>query len=83
MKKAEIKTVQEKLDLTNYEFSVVCNVSIKTIEKWRSGTRNPSGPAVSLLKIFGIIAKKGAVTKVDVLKTVGYGGDNSNERRGL
>jgi len=47
----EIKVIREKVGLTQSEFAGLMQVSIKTLQNWEQGRRNPTGPAAALLKI--------------------------------
>lgn len=41
----------EKLGLTQKEFSGMIGVSIKTLQNWEQGRREPEGPAKALLRV--------------------------------
>ena len=43
--------IRLKLNLTQAEFAAMMNVSIRTIQDWEQERRNPSGPAIALLRI--------------------------------
>lgn len=47
----EFKEAQQKLGLTNEQTSRLLRVSVRTIEKWRQGTREVPGPAIVVLKL--------------------------------
>lgn len=47
----EIRTVRQKLQLTQAEFAGLVHVSKKTIERWESGIKEITGPIVSLLHL--------------------------------
>jgi putative transcriptional regulator len=47
----EVKVVREKIGLTQTEFAGLMQVSIKTLQNWEQGRRNPTGPAAALLRI--------------------------------
>lgn len=47
----DAKTVREKTGLTQSEFAIVMNVSVKTLQNWEQSRRMPTGPAAALLKI--------------------------------
>ena len=47
----EIKTIRKKRKLTQAEFAELANVSVKTVERWESGTKPVTGPIVTLVKI--------------------------------
>jgi len=55
----EFKAKQAALGLTNFDAATVLRVSVRTVEKWRQGTRAVPGPVVV---IFFLLAKyKGAI----------------------
>ncbi|MBV7337234.1 helix-turn-helix domain-containing protein [Chloroflexi bacterium TSY] len=45
------KVIRQKLDLSQSAFAGMMGVSLRTIQDWEQGRRNPSGPAKSLLRI--------------------------------
>lgn len=47
----DIKIIRKKLKLTQAEFAELANVSVKTIERWESGSKPVTGPIVTLIKI--------------------------------
>lgn len=56
----EIKEVRAQLDVSQAEFALMINdiidhhvvgVSLRTLQNWEQGRRNPDGPAKALLKI--------------------------------
>ncbi len=47
----DAKSVREKIGLSQSEFAKLMQVSIKTLQNWEQHRRNPTGPAVALLKI--------------------------------
>ena len=47
----EIKTVREKLNVSQTEFALMIGVSIRTLQNWEQGRRKPEGPAKALLRI--------------------------------
>ncbi len=47
----DVKTIREKIGLSQGEFATLMHVSIKTLQNWEQHRRNPTGPAVALLKI--------------------------------
>lgn len=50
----DVKAVREKIGLSQSEFARLMRVSIKTIQNWEQHRRNPTGPAVALLKIVNV-----------------------------
>ena len=51
LKKPDVKALREKTGLTQAEFSSMIGVSIKTLQNWEQGRREPEGPAKALLKV--------------------------------
>ena len=51
VQKFDVRTVREKTGLSQSDFAMVMNVSIKTIQNWEQHRREPTGPAEALLKI--------------------------------
>jgi putative transcriptional regulator len=51
IKPPEIKTVREKLNVSQTEFALMIGVSIRTLQNWEQGRRKPEGPAKALLRI--------------------------------
>ena len=47
----EIKSVREKLDVSQNEFALMIGVSVRTLQNWEQGRRRPEGPAKALLRI--------------------------------
>lgn len=47
----EVKTIREKLGLSQSEFALMIGISKRTLENWEQGKRHPTGPAKALLKI--------------------------------
>ena len=45
------RTIREKLQLSQVAFANLMGVSIRTLQDWEQGRRNPKGPAKSLLRI--------------------------------
>ncbi len=45
------KMIREKLSISQATFAALMGVSIRTIQDWEQGRREPSGPAKSLLRI--------------------------------
>lgn len=45
------QVIRKKLDLSQSAFAGMMGVSLRTIQDWEQGRRNPSGPARSLLRI--------------------------------
>jgi putative transcriptional regulator len=47
----DVKALRERLCLTQNEFSAMIGVSIKTLQNWEQGRREPEGPAKALLLV--------------------------------
>jgi len=47
----QIKTVREKLNVSQNEFALMIGVSVRTLQNWEQGRRKPEGPAKALLRI--------------------------------
>jgi putative transcriptional regulator len=47
----EVKSLREQIGLSQSEFAGLMRVSVKTLQNWEQGRRNPTGPAAALLKI--------------------------------
>ena len=51
MRSEEFKSAQASLGLTNEEMSTVLMVSLRTVERWRQGTRAIPGPVVVIFRL--------------------------------
>lgn len=49
--RAHVVSVRLKSGLSQAEFAAVLGVSKRTVEQWEQGRREPSGPALALLRI--------------------------------
>ena len=47
----DVKGLRERLGLTQNQFSGMIGVSIKTLQNWEQGRREPEGPAKALLRV--------------------------------
>jgi putative transcriptional regulator len=47
----DVKALRERIGLTQAEFSRMIGVSIKTLQNWEQGRREPEGPAKALLRV--------------------------------
>ena len=47
----DVKRLRERLGLTQNQFSGMIGVSIKTLQNWEQGRREPEGPAKALLRV--------------------------------
>lgn len=51
LKKNEVTEVRQKLRLTQTQFATAFGISVATLRNWEQGHRNPTGPAVTLIKV--------------------------------
>ena len=51
IKPSEIKMVRESLNVSQNEFALMIGVSVRTLQNWEQGRRQPEGPAKALLRI--------------------------------
>ena len=47
----EIKSVREKLNVSQNDFALMIGVSVRTLQNWEQGRRKPEGPAKALLRV--------------------------------
>ncbi len=47
----EVKSIRDKLGLSQTRFAGLIGVSKRTLENWEQGRRHPTGPARALLRI--------------------------------
>ncbi len=45
------REIRAKLGMTQEEFATALGISVKTLRNWEQGRRDPSGPAMRLLRI--------------------------------
>ncbi len=45
------KTIRPKLELSQSAFAGMLGVSLRTLQDWEQGRRQPQGPAIALLRI--------------------------------
>ena len=48
---AQIKAVRKSVGVSQSAFAAMLNVSLRTLQEWEQGRRQPNGPARSLLAI--------------------------------
>ena len=48
---SSVRVIRQKLALSQAAFAALMGVSVRTIQDWEQGRREPSGPAKSLLRI--------------------------------
>ncbi|MCH8944291.1 MAG: helix-turn-helix domain-containing protein [Proteobacteria bacterium] len=46
-----VKLIRDDLGMTQGEFALFLSISVRTLEKWEQGTRNPDGAANTLLRV--------------------------------
>ncbi len=47
----DIKAVRSSLKMSQSEFALMIGVSVRTLQNWEQGRREPEGPAKALLRI--------------------------------
>ncbi|WP_230655933.1 NadS family protein [Psychrobacter sp. I-STPA10] len=47
----DVKSIREKTGLTQVEFANKLHISPRTLQNWEQGHRNPTGPAMTLIKL--------------------------------
>ncbi|MGM0654530.1 MAG: NadS family protein [Thermodesulfobacteriota bacterium] len=47
----EIKMVRKALNVSQSEFAMMIGVSVRTLQNWEQGRRQPDGPAKALLRV--------------------------------
>ena len=47
----DVKTVRERFGMTQNQFAEFLMISVRTLQKWEQGERNPDGAAHALLRI--------------------------------
>ena len=57
--------VRENLNISQNEFALMIGVSVRTLQNWEQGRRQPEGPAKALLRI----ASKNPSTVLEALHT--------------
>jgi len=48
---SDVKIIREKTGLSQSAFAALMGVSVRTLQDWEQGRRNPSGPAYALLRV--------------------------------
>lgn len=48
---ADVNVIRKKLNLSQSAFAALLGVSLRTLQDWEQGRRQPRGPAQSLLRI--------------------------------
>ena len=47
----DVKAIRAKTGLSQTQFASKLNISPRTLQNWEQGTRNPTGPAITLMRI--------------------------------
>lgn len=50
-KSIDVKTVREKIGMTQVQFAALFGFGLGTLRHWERGDRNPSGPSLVLLHV--------------------------------
>ncbi len=48
---SNVKSIREKMDLSQSAFAGLLGVSVRTLQEWEQGRRIPKGPAQALLRV--------------------------------
>lgn len=48
------RTIRARMGLSQEDFSHVLGISVRTLQNWEQGRREPTGPAVRLLQIAAV-----------------------------
>ena len=48
---SNVKSIREKMNLSQSAFAGLLGVSIRTLQEWEQGRRKPKGPAQALLRV--------------------------------
>ncbi|WP_232625603.1 NadS family protein [Achromobacter deleyi] len=47
----DVRAIRERVQMSQAEFAAAIHVSTRTLQNWEQRHRNPTGPAIALLKI--------------------------------
>ena len=47
----DVKEIRDQLELTQQQFAALMGISVRTLQNWEQGRRNPEGPARVLLLV--------------------------------
>jgi putative transcriptional regulator len=48
---ADVRAIRERMKLSQSAFAALLGVSLRTLQDWEQGRREPTGPARSLLRV--------------------------------
>ena len=48
---SSVKSIREKMGLSQSAFAGLLGVSVRTLQEWEQGRRSPKGPAQALLRV--------------------------------
>ncbi len=48
---SDVKTIRNKIGLSQSAFAGLLGVSVRTLQEWEQGRRTPKGPAQALLRV--------------------------------
>ncbi|MCP5534663.1 MAG: helix-turn-helix domain-containing protein [Akkermansiaceae bacterium] len=51
LSKINVRGLRDQLNLTQSEFANMIGVSVRTLQNWEQGRREPEGPAKALLRV--------------------------------
>ena len=52
LESVNVQAVREKMGLSQSAFALLIGVSVRTLQNWEQGRRQPQGPALALLNVF-------------------------------
>jgi len=47
----DVKAIRERFNMSQSQFSAFLCISVRTLQKWEQGQRNPDGATITLLRI--------------------------------
>ena len=50
----DVKALRKRLHLTQEKFAAMIGVSVRTLQNWEQGHREPEGPAKALLRVVAL-----------------------------
>ena len=54
MPPTDVKVLRKRLNLTQEKFAAMIGVSVRTLQNWEQGHREPEGPAKALLRVVAL-----------------------------